>query len=64
MNSNSRINLEAFQVAFKALDMELELDEIECILASLIYQGHILGYISHQKGFLVLSKENAFPMGK
>lgn len=36
-------------------------DETECILANLIYSGHIKGYLSHTNGVLVLSKNNAFP---
>ena len=39
----------------------MDADEIECILANLIYSGYIKGYISHQHGKLVLSKSNAFP---
>lgn len=36
-------------------------DEVECMLAVLIHQNFIKGYISHKVGFLVLSKKNAFP---
>lgn len=39
----------------------LDLDEVECIVANLIYNGKIKGYISHQKSFLVLSKQDPFP---
>ncbi len=41
---------------------EIDLDETHCILANLIYEGKIKGYISlsHQK--LVLSKLDPFPM--
>ena len=41
---------------------EVDLDEIECILANLIFQGKIKGYLSHQKRFLVVSKADPFPM--
>ena len=41
--------------------MPMSGDEIECVLANLIYQGYIKGYISHQHGKLVVSKGNAFP---
>ena len=37
------------------------LDEIECILANLIFEGKIKGYISHGNKCIVLSKTNAFP---
>jgi len=39
----------------------MEVDEIECVLANLIYKGYIKGYISHKHGKLVVSKENCFP---
>jgi len=39
----------------------MDTDEIECVLANLIYKGYIKGYISHQHGKLVVSKGNAFP---
>ena len=40
---------------------DVDLDETECILANLIYEGKIKGYISHQHQKLVISKANAFP---
>ncbi|KAF2401633.1 COP9 signalosome complex subunit 12 [Trichodelitschia bisporula] len=40
----------------------LEVDEVECMLANLIYKGFIKGYISREFGKVVLSKNNqAFP---
>jgi len=36
-------------------------DETECILANLIYNGYIKGYLSHTNGVLVLSKKDPFP---
>lgn len=38
-----------------------DLDEIECILANLIYQTWIKGYISHQARTLVVSQAKPFP---
>lgn len=37
------------------------LDEVECVLANLISQDRIRGYIHHQAKMLVLSKVEAFP---
>ena len=37
-------------------DSELDLDELECIIANQIYLGLIKGYISHEKRVLVLAK--------
>ena len=42
-------------------DKQLDMDEMECILANLIYMGLIKGYISSEMKMLVLSKEDAFP---
>merc|ERR1711976_63482 len=36
-------------------------DELECIIANLIWKGTIKGYIAHEKA-LVLSKDNPFPI--
>jgi hypothetical protein len=47
--------------AFKWLGMPIDLDEIECILANLIYRGYVRGYLSHAKRVLVLSKRDPFP---
>jgi len=40
---------------------DVDIDEIECIVAGLIYAGSIRGYISHHHQKLVVSKVNAFP---
>ena len=37
------------------------MDEIECIVANLIFQGKVKGYISHQKRVVVVSKADPFP---
>lgn len=41
--------------------MPLDLDEVECILANLIYRGYVKAYISYAKKMLVLSKVSPFP---
>ena len=40
---------------------EIDNDEMQCILANLIYEGRIKGYISHQHQKLVVSKQQPFP---
>lgn len=44
-------------------DKDLDIDELECILAGLISIGFIKGYISHEKQFLVISRDidKSFP---
>lgn len=57
-----QLPLEAFLVALRMMKVDdVDLDEVQCILANLIYQGHIKGYISHQHQKLVVSKQNPFP---
>lgn len=56
-----QIPLDHIVTAFKWLDIPIDQDEVECILANLIYRGIIRGYIAHAKRYLVLSKQNAFP---
>ncbi|ERE90277.1 PCI domain-containing protein 2 [Cricetulus griseus] len=57
-----QLSLDAFLVALKFMHVEdVDIDEVQCILANLIYMGHIKGYISHQHQKLVVSKQNPFP---
>jgi hypothetical protein len=51
-----------FQSCFPFQDDEdVDLDEVECIVANLIFQKFMKGYISHEKATLVLSVKDAFP---
>ena len=43
------------------MQIEMDLDEIECVIANLIYKGFIKGYLSHQMRVLVVSATKAFP---
>ncbi|KAI5810314.1 hypothetical protein BZA77DRAFT_335733 [Pyronema omphalodes] len=40
---------------------ECEPEEVECLLAGMIYKGLMKGYISREKGMVVLSNKEAFP---
>ncbi|KAH8682305.1 hypothetical protein BX600DRAFT_505909 [Xylariales sp. PMI_506] len=40
---------------------ELDTDEVECLLANMIYKNLMKGYIAHERGIVVLSKNGAFP---
>lgn len=59
-----QINLEYIAKSFKWLGVPIDLDEVECILANLIYKQYIRGYLSHTKRVLVLSKKDPFPASK
>ncbi|EAU35546.1 COP9 signalosome complex subunit 12 [Aspergillus terreus NIH2624] len=39
----------------------IDIDEVECLLANLIYKGLMKGYIARERGMVVLSKGGAFP---
>ncbi|NXG58423.1 PCID2 protein, partial [Hemiprocne comata] len=57
-----QLSLDAFLYALKFMQVDdVDIDEVQCILANLIYMGHIKGYISHQHQKLVVSKQNPFP---
>ena len=57
-----QVPIDAFTIALKMMEVEdITKDETECIIANLIYEGRIKGYISHQHQKLVVSKANAFP---
>ena len=60
-NGNPRhIDLGLLFIPLKQWDDELDLDELQCLLANLIALSLIKGYISHEKRILVLSID-AFP---
>ncbi|KAJ8974556.1 hypothetical protein NQ317_007327 [Molorchus minor] len=56
-----QIPVEALQSALEYLGQDVDLDETQCIVANLIYEGKIKGYISHQHRKVVVSKQNPFP---
>ncbi|CAG9311844.1 unnamed protein product [Blepharisma stoltei] len=57
-----QISLHYFVTAIKTSGVsEVEIEEVECILANLIFKKWIKGYISAQKKVLVLSKNDPFP---
>jgi len=59
-----QIKLDYIAASFKWLGMPIDLDEVECILANLIFKSFIRGYLSHAKRVLVLSKKDPFPTAK
>jgi len=59
---SSRLSLTHFQAAINWMqDEEVSLDEVECILANLIFQKKLNGYINHEHRMLVVSKKMPFP---
>jgi hypothetical protein len=62
MLEKNMIPLAVVAKALSLLDIRMDIDEIECILANLIYRGYVRGYIAHTKRILVLSKRDPFPV--
>lgn len=57
-----QLPINAFTTAFKWMgDQDMDDNEMQCILANLIYEDKIKGYLSYQHKKLVVSKQNAFP---
>jgi len=59
----SQLPISAFVTALRSVlpEDDVDAEECECLLANLIYEGKIKGYISHQHQKLVVSKQNPFP---
>jgi hypothetical protein len=53
--------LNFFCRALTWLGENLDMDEIECIVANLIFQGKVKGYLSHERRTLIVSKADPFP---
>ncbi|KAJ2558386.1 COP9 signalosome (CSN) subunit [Coemansia sp. RSA 1933] len=61
-NKSSRISFEQFRVGFAAAGIPIaDLAEVECILADMIFGGYVKGYLAHDHGLAVLSKQVPFP---
>ena len=50
-----------FQVALAGQGVDMDMDEVECLVANLIFRGYVKGYLSHRHHVAVLSKNDAFP---
>jgi hypothetical protein len=57
----TRIPIEIFEVALRVGGDPLEREETECFVANMIYRGWIKGYISRERGMVVLSAKEGFP---
>jgi hypothetical protein len=55
------MNLDDYRMGLRACGIDLPRNEAECIIANLIFNGYVKGYISHKLGFLVLSTKIPFP---
>ncbi|CAN1148071.1 Enhanced ethylene response protein 5 [Linum perenne] len=61
MSKAHQLKLEVIVKALKWLEIEMDIDEVECIVAILIYKNLIKGYFAHKSKVVVLSKQDPFP---
>ncbi|KAI7890663.1 uncharacterized protein EV154DRAFT_510577 [Mucor mucedo] len=61
LGMNTRIPIQTFQKALDFEGLHVDLEEAEWMLANMIFKGYMKGYLSHEKMFLVLGKDNPFP---
>ncbi|GFS18982.1 PCI domain-containing protein 2-like [Elysia marginata] len=62
-DKNHLIDISSFTVALRMMGVEdIDDDETQCLLANLIFENKIKGYITHQHQKLVVSKQNPFPV--
>ncbi|KAK9462330.1 uncharacterized protein V1516DRAFT_621073 [Lipomyces oligophaga] len=61
IDNSTRMPIHQFQRALKLMGIEVNEDQVECWAASMIYQGHMKGYISHERSIIVLSNTDPFP---
>ncbi|KAJ0030739.1 hypothetical protein Pint_13380 [Pistacia integerrima] len=56
-----QMKLEVIVKALKWLEMDMDVDEVECIVAILIHKNLVKGYFAHKSKVVVLSKQDPFP---
>ncbi|XP_055371163.1 PCI domain-containing protein 2 homolog [Condylostylus longicornis] len=62
IKNTQKLDMQDFQAALQFVgEADMSIEETHCIVANLIYEGKIKGYISYQHNKLVVSKQNPFP---
>ncbi|MED6216479.1 Enhanced ethylene response protein 5 [Stylosanthes scabra] len=56
-----QVKLEVIVKALKWLEIDMDVEEVECIMAILIYKNLMKGYFAHKSKVVVLSKQDPFP---
>ncbi|OAE18594.1 hypothetical protein AXG93_1923s1500 [Marchantia polymorpha subsp. ruderalis] len=57
-----QIKMDSILKALKWLQIDMDIDEVECIMATLIHKNLMRGYLSHKSKVVVLSKQDPFPL--
>ncbi|KAL0715119.1 hypothetical protein Bca4012_064441 [Brassica carinata] len=52
---------EVIAKALRWLEIDMDLDEVECIMTILIYKNLVKGYLAHKSKVVFLSKQDPFP---
>ncbi|KAK3005065.1 hypothetical protein RJ639_017402 [Escallonia herrerae] len=60
-NKAHQVKLEVIVKALKWLEMDMDVDEVECIMSILIFKNLVKGYFAHKSKVVVLSKQDPFP---
>ena len=63
-NEKWQFPLQTFLDGLRALGIDMDIDEVQCLLANMIFKGQVKGYIAHAHKILVTSKSiaGAFPL--
>lgn len=70
LNAKAKIvDIAKFRIALSVSGVHIESEEVECLLAGMIFKGYMKGYIAHQQQKVVLSdllggKPHPFPSVK
>ncbi|KAL1335478.1 hypothetical protein HN51_064356 [Arachis hypogaea] len=56
-----QVKLDVIVKALKWLEIDMDVEEVECIMAILIYKNLMKGYFAHKSKVVVLSKQDPFP---
>lgn len=57
----TRVPIDVFETAMRVGGSQLDREETECFVANMIFRGWIKGYISRERGMVVLSAKEGFP---
>lgn len=60
-DKSTRIEIEVFRSALMYVGVQLGKEEAEWLIATTIFKGYLKGYISHERGVVVLAAKDPFP---
>ncbi|RHY10418.1 hypothetical protein DYB36_001265 [Aphanomyces astaci] len=60
-NKGDKVRLADFAAAVALMGTSLDMDAVECVVANLIINNYVKGFLSHKLHVLVLSKSDPFP---